>query len=84
MNKQVIEEAEKLIDEHRPYAITWDCYNDEPLNDESPIKASLVSVELVLTALENDKIIYGSDYRYEESTKWQQVKEYLENKLKQL
>lgn len=42
-------------------------------------QCALLSVDEILNSLDSKKIIYGSDYRFEENTYWEQVKKEIEN-----
>ena len=46
---------------------------------ESAKQCALLSVDEILNSLDSKKIIYGSDYRFEENTYWEQVKKEIEN-----
>ena len=42
-------------------------------------QCAIIAVHEILTALQSDNIIYASEYRYEESNFWQQVKSELQS-----
>ena len=74
------EKAQELIDN---YAVNVDIFctiefeNYIPnglLTNKSSVKLAIIAVNEILKALDSDKIIYGSDYRYEESDFWKLVK----------
>lgn len=71
--KEVIEEAEKLVEAHKTEALFY--LKPRILGsivDEISIKSALVSCDIALKTS-----VISREH-------WQQVKEYLENKLKQL
>lgn len=70
--KEVIEEAEALIETHRPYAYFKYIY-DIKCQTKNSIKAALVSIDYAENNCHEDAI-----------GKLQQVKEYLETKLKEV
>lgn len=73
--KELIEEAEKLVEVHRPYALSRN-FDEGKIELRSSTKAALITANKCI------KVCYILDSAYEEH--WQQVKECLENKLKQL
>lgn len=65
------EKAKYLIDQYRPIVTSWDCYNDEPMPEDSIIedakKGALIAVDLI-----NSIVGYYTDY-------WKEVKEEIKN-----
>ena len=46
------EEAELLINSFRNHTRYWDCYNDEPLEENNDVKAALICVETVISQIQ--------------------------------
>lgn len=81
------EKADDLIKKFYPFARTWDCWNDEPDQDNNPKKCALMAVEEMITYLHwMDERITLSERSYNTSmfialaiTYWTNVKEELTN-----
>lgn len=60
--------------------ITENKYGSWSYDEEKLAKQhALVCVDEIIDTLSSDRIIYGSEYRYEESDYWQEVKQEIEN-----
>ena len=63
------EKAEALVEQFRPHSKYWDCFNDEPLEENHAKQSALVAVDEILNL----------DYFSIEGRKyWQQVKQEIE------
>jgi hypothetical protein len=67
--------AEQLINKFRPHSKYWDCYNDEPLEENHAKQCALIAVDEILNH-DNGFIQTSLHCSY-----WEEVKEILENKL---
>jgi hypothetical protein len=64
------EKAKWMIDQYRPIVTSWDCYNDEPMPEETIIedakKGALIAVDLIIAMVD------CTDY-------WKKVKQEIQN-----
>ena len=68
--------AKELLDRYAPLAKYWDCYNDEPLEENNAKQCALIAVEeiiKVLVDLSNGEFTFIKDVEY-----WQEVKNEIE------
>ena len=60
------EKAKELVDKFSPLAKNWDCYNDEPLEENNAKQCALIAVDEIIQN-------FFSNFDY-----WQQVKQEIE------
>ena len=68
--------AKELLDRYAPLAKYWDCYNDEPLEENNAKQCALISVDEIIKVLEdlsNDEVSYIYEVAY-----WHEVKHEIE------
>jgi hypothetical protein len=62
------EKAKQLIDSFKPLLQRWDCYNDEPVDDEFIIydakKCALIAIDEIIDALENHAYFEEEQYNF--------------------
>jgi hypothetical protein len=64
------EKAKQLVDKY---------WNDIPVNFfEEAKQCALIAVDEILNALDSERIIYGSEYCFEENNYWTEVKQEIE------
>lgn len=64
------EKAKELVDKFSPLAKNWDCYNDEPLDENNAKQCALIAVDEIINA--------GKDVDEFSDSYWQQVKQEIE------
>ena len=76
------EKARKMVDAFLPLVAynECDCFNQRQNMEIHSIQCALISVNEIIEALGSNRIIYGSEYRNEETDYWETVKEEI-NKL---
>ena len=62
--------AKELLDRYAPLAKYWDCYNDEPLEENNAKQCALIAVDEILNA--------GKDVDEFCDSYWQDVKHEIE------
>tara|TARA_R110000868_G_scaffold53103_1_gene167047 strand:+ start:580 stop:810 length:231 start_codon:yes stop_codon:yes gene_type:complete len=72
------EKADELFNNFYNHCFNPDGYRSD--NEDNAVECALFCVDEILKALESDSIIYGSEYRFEETDYWQEVKNEI-NKL---
>ena len=64
--------AQQLVDSFKEHAVFWDCYNDEPLEENHAKQCALIAVEEIIKAInENMQGFLDSDIIFY----WENVKE---------
>lgn len=74
------EKANELVEKFSKIEHTYLIGRGKYMFIEESKKCALIAVDEIIKALESDRIIYGSIYRYEESEYWQEVKKEIEEK----
>lgn len=64
------EKAEALVEQFRPHSKYWDCFNDEPLEENHAKECAIIAVDEILKAA-----FYASDEIY---TYYLEVKQEIE------
>lgn len=79
------EKAKELVEKFKFETKQSEIINDIILGDVSVIfqhhkakQCALIAVDEILNALDSERIIYGSEYRFEENTYWEEVKQEIE------
>jgi hypothetical protein len=67
------EKATELINKFRPHSKYWDCYNDEPLEENHAKKCALIAVDEIL-----NNVLVGIDLASTWGNYWQEVKQEIE------
>ena len=78
--KEPKEKAKELVDKFLPHSNFWDCYNDEPLEENHAVKCALIAVDEILKPFEyeqNNKF-YSIHPNLYQLKYWQEVKEEIE------
>lgn len=65
--------AKELLDRYAPLAKYWDCYNDEPLEENNAKQCALIAVNEIL-----DSRPEITDSQIEYQNYWQEVKKEIE------
>ena len=65
--------AKQLLDRYAPLAKYWDCYNDEPLEENNAKQCALITVQEIL-----DSRPAITDSQIEYQNYWQEVKHEIE------
>ena len=73
------EKAEELVNSYRIILMNEDteCGN-EILCTSIAIQCAIIAVDEILNTLDSERIIYGSEYCFEENKYWQEVKKEIE------
>ncbi len=56
--------AYKLEKEHKPFSKQWDCYHDQPDNENNEIKSAIVTTKSIISALSLNKVANSTTIIY--------------------